>query len=169
VQTSASVGCTNWLRHALAAALLVIALTFFVAPSNAISPTGSVAGAWFIEGTGAALQIFNCGGLICGRIAWLENARDPAGRPAQDNKNPDPAFRQCPLYGLTILHGLRPAGLDDWNSGLVYNPGDGQTYQVLAKRRSADVLVARIYVGMPRFGVTKTLLWVPQLGSQERC
>jgi uncharacterized protein (DUF2147 family) len=165
---SASVGCTDWLRHALAAALLVIASTFFAAPGNA-AVSVPAAGAWFIEGTGAALQIFNCSGLICGRIAWLEEARDADGSPAQDNKNPDPAFRQRPLCGLTILHGLRPAGLDDWNSGSLYNPDDGQTYQVLAERRSADVVVARIYGGMPLFGVTKTLLWVPRLGSQGRC
>jgi uncharacterized protein (DUF2147 family) len=114
----------------------------FATPGHAISPTGPAAGAWFIEGAGAALQIFNCNGLICGRIVWLEKARDPAGGPAQDNKNPDPAFRQRPLCGLTILHGLRPAGLDDWNSGSLYNPDDGQTYRVSAKRNFLLVITS---------------------------
>jgi uncharacterized protein (DUF2147 family) len=169
VLTSASAGCTDGRRHALAAALLVIALTFSAAPGNAVLTTVPGAGAWFIEGTGAALQIFDCSGLLCGRIAWLEKARDTAGHPAQDNKNPEPAFRQRPLCGLTILRGLHPAGLDDWNSGSLYNPDDGQTYRVSAKLHSPDMLVARIYVGMPVFGETKTLRWVPRLGSEGRC
>ena len=106
-------------------------------------------GAWFIDGTGAAVQIFDCSGLLCGRIIWLRTARDIAGRPASDNKNPDPAFRQRLLCGLTILQGLQPAGLDQWNSGSLYNPDDGGTYRVSAELLSADVVVARIYLGVP--------------------
>lgn len=71
-------------------------------------------GAWFIDGTGGAVQIFDCSGLLCGRIIWLWTARDIAGRPVSDKKNPDPAFRQRLLCGLTILQGLQPAGLDHW-------------------------------------------------------
>jgi uncharacterized protein (DUF2147 family) len=70
---------------------------------------------------------------------------------------------------LTILHGLRPAGRDHWNSGSLYNPDDGQTYRVSAKLRSPDVLVAGIYVGVPLFGETKTLQWIPGLGLDGRC
>ena len=58
--------------------------------------------------TAAAVQIFDCSGQLCGRIAWLRTARDTAGRLARDNKNPDPASRQRPLCGLTILHGCSP-------------------------------------------------------------
>jgi hypothetical protein len=81
-----------------------------------------------IDGTGAAVQIFDCSGQLCGRIVWLRMARDSVGWLARDDKNPDPAFRQRPLCGLTVLQGLEPAGLDRWNSGWLYNPSDGQTY-----------------------------------------
>jgi tagatose-1,6-bisphosphate aldolase len=50
---------------------------------------------WFIDGTGAATQIFDCSGLLCGRIIWLHKVHDTAGQRAHDNKNPDPAFLQC--------------------------------------------------------------------------
>jgi len=112
---------------------------------------------------------FDCSGRLCGRIAWLRTARDTAGRPARDNKNPDPASRQRPLCGLTVLQGLQPAGPDRWNSGALYNPEDGQTYRVSAELRSADVFVARIYMGVPLFGETKTLLRVPRLRSEGSC
>jgi hypothetical protein len=70
---------------------------------------------------------------------------------------------------LTILYGLRPVGLDHWNGGTPYNPGDGRTYGASAKRPSPHALVARIYVGMPLFGETETLQWVSQLSSIGRC
>jgi len=95
----------------------------------------------------------------------LRTARDIAGRLASDKKNPDPAFLQRLLCGLTILQGLQPAGLDHWNSGSLYNPDDGVAYRVSAELRSADVLVARIYLGVALFGETKTLLRVPRLRS----
>ena len=50
---------------------------------DAVSTTGSADGAWLIVGTGAALEIFDCTGLLCGRIVWLRKARDTAGRPVQ--------------------------------------------------------------------------------------
>jgi uncharacterized protein (DUF2147 family) len=130
---------------------------------------GPADGAWFIDGTGAAIQIFDCGGLLCGRIIWLEKARDTAGRLARDDKNPDPVFRQRPLCGLTVIQGLQPAGLDHWNSGSLYNPDDGKTYRISAELRSADTFVARIYLGVPLFGETKTLLRVPRLRSEGWC
>lgn len=168
MQKSAAAGRADRLRH-IAGALLVIAATFFAVPGAAASAPVRDAGAWFVDGTGAALQIFNCRGLLCGRIVWLQHARDSAGRAASDNNNPDPASRRRPLCGSTVLRGLRPVGLDRWNSGSLYNPDDGRTYRVLAKLRSSDVLVARVYVGMPLFGETKTLLWVPRLGSEGHC
>ena len=106
---------------------------------------------------------------LCGRVIWLEKARDTAGRLARDDKNPDPIFRQRPLCGLTVIQGLEPTGLDHWNSGSLYNPEDGQTYRVSAELRSADAFLARIYLGVPLFGETKTLLRVPRLSSEGWC
>ena len=168
MQTLAHRSCARSLRRAACAALLVIALSSFAVPGAAVSAIVPE-GAWFIDGTGAAVQIFDCSGQLCGRIIWLEKARDTAGRLARDDKNPDPIFRQRPLCGLTVNQGLEPAGLDHWNSGSLYNPEDGQTYRVSAELRSADVFVARIYLGVPLFGETKTLLRVPRLRSEGWC
>jgi uncharacterized protein (DUF2147 family) len=68
-----------------------------------------------------------------------------------------------------VLYGLRPVGLNHWNGGTLYNPGDGRTYGISAKRPSPDARVARICVGMPLFGETETLQWVSQLSSIGRC
>jgi uncharacterized protein (DUF2147 family) len=59
--------------------------------------------------------------------------------------------------------------LDHWNSGSLYNPDDGRTYRISAELRPADVFVVRVYLGMPLFGKTKTLLRVPRLKSEGWC
>jgi Uncharacterized protein conserved in bacteria (DUF2147) len=95
--------CADRLRLAAGAALLVTASALFAVPATASSITGSSTGAWFVDGTGAALQMFNCSCLLCSRIAWLQKASDTVGQRSRDNKNPDPEFRQRLLCGLTFF------------------------------------------------------------------
>jgi uncharacterized protein (DUF2147 family) len=125
-------------------------------------------GVWLLDGK-AAVQIFGCGDLLCGRILWLQTPRDPQGQLKKDRDNPDPAQQQRGLCGLTILWGLRSTGPGHWGDGWFYNPDDGKTYDVSMELRSADQLVARIYLGMPFFGETKTLLRVPHGTSDGWC
>ena len=76
-----------------------------------------------------ALQIFDCSGLLCGRIVWLLRPDNPAGQPDLDDLNPDPALRQRHLCGLTIVWGMAPNGQDHWSNGWLYDPKDGHYLQ----------------------------------------
>lgn len=147
--------------------LLVATLAWLPGPG----PDAGVAlpqGVWLIDGK-VAVQIFDCDGLLCGRILWLRIPRDRQGQFVVDKKNPDPTLRKRPLCGLTILWGLRSTGLERWGDGWFYNPDDGRTYSISAKLDSADVITARIYVGIPLFGRTKTLLRVAHGTSDGWC
>jgi uncharacterized protein (DUF2147 family) len=155
------------LRLAVRIALLasaLISLTLSRTPAWAAVPEG----VWLIDGK-AAVQIFGCGGLLCGRILWLQTPRDPQGQMNRDKNNPNPALRQRPLCGLTVLWGLRSTNPGQWGGGWFYNPDSGKTYNVSAELRSADLIVARIYLGVPFFGETKTLLRVPHGTSAGWC
>ena len=116
-----------------------------------------------------AVQIYDCTGLLCGRIVWLKKPRNLAGQLKQDKKNPDPSVRHKELCGLTILKGLEPDGPGRWKGGSFYNPDDGKPYSVTAELKSADVIIARVYRGIPFFGKTKTLTRVPHLSSDGWC
>jgi uncharacterized protein (DUF2147 family) len=134
---------------------IVVAVGLVVAPT-ALSPPGVPEGVWLMDGR-VAVQIFACDSLMCGRVIWLLVPRDPEGLLDRDKNNPDPALRSRKLCGLTILRGLRPDGANRWKDGTFYNPDDGKTYRVTAEIKSADAMIARIYVGLPIFGRTKTL------------
>jgi uncharacterized protein (DUF2147 family) len=149
------------------AALLVATVIALVAP-GVLASTDIPQGVWLIDKK-AAVQIFGCNGLLCGRILWLQSPRGPAGQLSQDKKNRNPALRQRPLCGLTMLWGLRASGPDRWEGGRFYNPEDGKTYDVSAHLKSADMLVARIYLGMPALGKTKVLHRVTHGTSEGWC
>ena len=149
---------------------IIVATLAGLLPATLLGPPVRAApqGVWAIDAE-VAVQIFDCGTELCGRIVWLRDSRDLQGLLNSDKRNPDVRLRKQLLCGLTILGGLRRAGPSRWASGWFYNPQDGQTYDVKAEIESPDVITARIYTGLPLFGQTKTLLRVPQLHSEGWC
>ncbi len=153
-------------RLAAYAAFLLVCM--IGAAPRAQGETAPPYGVWLIDAE-VAIQIFDCSGMLCGRIRWLQRPRDPQGQLKHDKLNPDPALRSRQLCGLTILWNLRPNGDAAWESGWLYNPDDGQTYRVVMSLQSADVIVARIYIGLQLFGKTKTLVRIPVATAEGWC
>ena len=151
---------SRWFGHpvlpssGLALFLLILALsaTGFAGTAAAADPRG----VWLVDGK-AAVEIYDCGGGLCGRIVALTEPRDRQGAPKHDSHNPDPALRDRPLCGLTVLNGLRSAGAGAWDGGRFYNPDDGHRYSATAQMASEDRLVARFFVGLPMLGESRTL------------
>ncbi len=155
-------GC-RWIQAGLA--IMLMSLLVVRTPAKcAEAPEG----VWLID-SNSALQIFDCDGLLCGRVAWLRNIRDRAGQIQRDKYNPDHGLRQRFVSGLTVIWGLHPTGSGNWQDGWFYNPDDGNTYRAAAELRSNDTLVARIYLGMPLFGSTKILRRVSRLSAEGWC
>jgi hypothetical protein len=69
-------------------------------PASSEAPNGT----WLFANR-VAVEVFECSGLVCGRIVWLLRPRAPDGQPDVDRLNPDPILRQRPLCGLTIILG----------------------------------------------------------------
>jgi uncharacterized protein (DUF2147 family) len=146
--------------HQLRRASLLAALVTLFAPISAMALPAVPEGVWLIDNR-AAVQIYDCAGLMCGRIIWLKVPRNLLGQLDRDKHNPDPALRQRQLCGLTMLSSLHPDGRNRWKDGWFYNPDDGKTYRVSAQLVSDNVMTARIYLGVPLLGQTKTLARVP--------
>jgi len=114
------------------AALVLIAVV--VSVPRSIASAAVPEGVWLIENE-VAVQIFECGNFLCGRIVWLMIPRDPEGWLVRDKNNPEPALQQRPLCGLTIFWAMRPNGPGRWTGGWFYNPDDGRIYNVSAELR----------------------------------
>ena len=145
------------------ACVIVLLVIFAALPASASVPGGT----WMFANR-VALQIFDCNGLLCGRIVWLLRPDNPAGQPDLDNLNPDPALRQRHLCGLTIVWGMAPNGQDHWSNGWLYDPKDGITYNITAELTSPSIITARVYRGTPLLGRTEILIRDPPRRSDGR-
>jgi hypothetical protein len=120
-------------------ALLLSTLLALVGPGGKAS-AAVPQGVWMVDGR-AALQIYDCNGLMCGRLRWLDTPRAVRGEP-NATEQPDPTLRQrdCVVYPAGDL---RPRSRR-WEGG----------YSTIRKRQdlqrrhehtSSDQLVARVY------------------------
>ncbi|MDP2330377.1 MAG: DUF2147 domain-containing protein [Reyranella sp.] len=142
------------LRNSSRSALLLAAFLLISVPC-AIARALVLDSGWLMDGK-AAVQIFDCNGLLCGCV-WLQIPRDSQGVLNRDKHNPDPALRQRGLCGLTVLWNLQPDGANRWKAGWFHNPDDGKSYRVTAELTSDDLMTARIYTLLPVLGQTKVL------------
>jgi uncharacterized protein (DUF2147 family) len=148
-------------------ALLLASTMAGIAPSHTASAEVPE-GVWLVDGE-AAVQLFDCNRLLCGRILWLQAPRDSQGQFKRDKRNPDPALRQRQLCGLTVIRDLRSSGPNHWDDGSFYYPDSGRTYNVKMELTSSDAVVARFYLGISLVGETKTLRRVVPGTSEGWC
>ena len=114
----------------LAAALCLSSLAIATLAPKAISPAMAAdpSGTWLVQDKDGQIKMVNCGGAICGTLAWIKDPNDQAtGQPKTDKNNPDPAKKSRPLLGVPIVLKMKPSGQNVW-SGDVYNTEDGKTY-----------------------------------------
>lgn len=148
-------------------ALLLAATMAGIAQAHAASAEVPE-GVWLVDGE-AAVQLFDCNSLLCGRILWLQAPRDSQGQFKRDKRNPDPALRQRQLCGLTVIRDLRSSSPNHWDDGWFYYPDSGRTYNIKMELTSAGALVARFYLGTSLIGETKTLRRVVPGTSEGWC
>ena len=114
-------------------------------------------GIWLTEDSGGAVEIFDCGAALCGRIVWQKSRFRADGSLNVDDRNPNPALRQQPICGLQIISRMRPSGPNAWDQGRIYDPDSGKTYRAMLTLEGADALRLRGYIGIPLLGASQ--LW----------
>jgi uncharacterized protein (DUF2147 family) len=128
-----------------------------------------VAGRWLTEDGKGVIAIGACGNSICGKIDWMKppaNA-NPSDVP-RDKHNHDPARRQQPMCGLSIIYGFHRNGDDpkSWVKGDIYDPESGDTYHANITLEDANHLRLRGYIGIPLLGQSQ--IWT-RADNYPRC
>jgi uncharacterized protein (DUF2147 family) len=83
----------------------------------AAEPTGE----WLVASKNAHIRIVDCVGTLWGVVSWQKHAG------GVDDKNPDPAKRGRPTFGMPVLLDLKANGPNRWD-GALYNSSNGKTY-----------------------------------------
>ncbi|HTD97789.1 MAG TPA: DUF2147 domain-containing protein [Mucilaginibacter sp.] len=94
----------------------------------------------------AKIEIYKKGEHYFGRSIWVAN-------PRKDNKNPNEALKTREVLGIELLTNF---SYDDgvYNSGRIYDPESGKTYDCKMTLIGDDLKV-RGYIGISLFGRTE--------------
>jgi uncharacterized protein (DUF2147 family) len=119
-----------------------------VAPAANASSTVSPIGEWLTQDGDGVIQIYRCGGALCGRIIGMSEVVRPDGSKPVDREG-------RPQCGLTILRQTGRGDDGKWE-GTITNPDDGSTWNCEFWVAS-DGLHLRGYVVIPLLG--RTQVW----------
>jgi uncharacterized protein (DUF2147 family) len=129
------------LNGAAFAALLVSA--------TAVRADNAATGLW-IDHTGrGAVEITDCGGKLCGHVAWLKDA-----------KNND----QC---GKQIIGNVKSVGTNEWDHGWIYDPDRDSKYDLALSTVGADKLRVVGYAGSK--WLSETYTWKRAPADLQKC
>lgn len=116
----------------------------------------AVVGTWLNGTKKGHVQIYKQGTKYFGKLAFLTEPNDAAGKPKLDGKNPDAKLRSRALLNLNIMNDFVFDGDNQWEDGKIYNPEDGKTYSCYMKLSTPNTLIVRGYVGIKMLGKSQT-------------
>jgi uncharacterized protein (DUF2147 family) len=125
-------------RTLLAAGAMTFALSCTAVQAQSTSP-GPI-GLWLDDEGKAGIEIERCDRELCGRVIWLKEPNDTAGKAWKDILNPDASKRDTPVCGLQILGGLKREANGDWTGGWVYDPEEGKRYNLEITVKDGETL-----------------------------
>ncbi len=103
-------------------ALFSVGLLFLFTGQSIAQTAEDALGVWRHPDNGSHIEVSKCDGGLCAEIVKV---KDPARK---DMNNPDPAKRERPVVGITIMNGAKKSGARTW-SGKLYNTQAGETYR----------------------------------------
>ncbi len=116
-----------------------------------------ILGVWLNEDKDAHVEIYKEGDKYFGKIVWLKFPIDEeTGKPKVDDENPDEDLRDQPVLGLVLLKDF-VFDRDEWDSGSIYDPKNGKTYDCYMELKDNDNLKIRGYIGISLLG--RTTYW----------
>jgi uncharacterized protein (DUF2147 family) len=147
---------------------IALALAGFTA-ADAADPTKSagVLGVWIDAKGEGAVEIGPCGEKLCGKIVWVKDPNDKNGKPLVDLFNPEPAKKKRPICGLPVIGDLKRQADGSWDTGWIYDPNEGKSYDLEVTAKSADRIQIKGYLGM-KF-LNETFIWTRAPASLQRC
>ena len=106
--------------------------------ASAAHAENSPLGVW-IDHTGrGAIEISDCDGKLCGRVAWVKDAGDA---------------KDC---GKKIIGNVKPVGKNKWDNGWIYDPDRGRKFDVELTALDNDKLRVKGYAGTKWLSETHT-------------
>jgi uncharacterized protein (DUF2147 family) len=105
--------------------LIAVILLFGIASTIVAAHASPASGLWRMEEDDALVEIYDCGGRLCGRVM---TSNEIAAHPdLKDFNNGNPPLRNLPVKGINVVSGFS-GGPKSWSNGVLYRPQDGRSY-----------------------------------------
>lgn len=124
--------------------------------ANAQSGADAALGIWYNAEKDGKIQLYKQGDKYFGKIVWLKEPNDNAGKPKLDTNNEDTKLRNRPIIGLQIIKDFGYTGDSVWEGGKIYDPKNGKLYSCKMTLKNKNTLDVRGFVGMALLGRTTT-------------
>ncbi len=137
---------------------LLLVLAFYTNEINAQKfSADDLIGVWEPSHGKGRVKIDKIGEKYFGKVVWLKQPLDPeTGEKKLDKSNPDPTLRKRRRLGLRVLQDFVSNGDGYWDSGTIYDPENGTTYNCKITMKNKNTLDIRGFVGVSVFGRTDT-------------
>lgn len=112
-----------------------------------------IVGYWFTENDRSVVEVWKTGNTYNGKILWVRDSLDEAGKPKLDKNNSNEALRKKPIIGLQILSNLKFQN-GEWVDGSIYDPENGNNYSCKAYLNGSKLDLRGYIMGMPFLGRT---------------
>ena len=104
-------------------------------------------GLWRLSSGKVTIRVNQCGARnLCATIVGLATPLNKTGLPKTDKNNPNPALRNRPVIGITVVNGMKPTGVNTWR-GSIYNADDGRTYSGSASLSGGSLTISACILG----------------------
>jgi uncharacterized protein (DUF2147 family) len=106
-----------------------------------------ITGIWWNDEKTTKIKVERKDGEYFGTIVYMIPEKYENGQPPKDKNNPDEKLRDRSLIGLQILHDfVYDSKKKEWNSGKIYDPKSGNTYDCYAWLENNNLLKLKGYV-----------------------
>ena len=111
-----------------------------------------IVGVWWNEEKTTKIEVEKKDGKYIGTIVYMIPEKYENGAPPKDDENPDPALRERSIVGLQILNNfVYNPDKKEWNSGSIYDPKSGKTYDCYGWLESDELLKLKGFVAGMRW------------------
>ncbi len=146
------------MKYGIYLALIALLLMPMLLSAQKTAEADRILGVWFNGEKSSKIEVFKTTtGSYAGRIIWLKEPNDEAGKPKVDHKNSTEALKSRPLINLNVLTGLSYKGKAKYDGGTIYDPKSGNTYSCKAEFEDDNTLKLRGFMGVSLLG--RTDIW----------
>lgn len=135
-------------------AVLMVVIAFSHSRAFAQNTDGIV-GQWYTENDRSIIEIWKSGNVYNGKILWVRDSLDEAGKLKLDKNNGNESLRKRTVVGMQMLSNLKFHS-NEWVDGSIYDPESGNTYSCKATLNGSKLDLRGYILGMPFLGRTTT-------------